>query len=115
MTDEEEFRPFYSPPTNCIELEKIGYTLNGYYLVNGSENSNQVEVVLCRFKLPPGNNTESIYRAVYTPPARLLTTPHLANRLYTKFKKESLRASFLNLVHRRFAKVSVVSRRAGGV
>jgi len=61
MTDDEEFRPFYSPPTNCIELEKIGYTLNGYYLVNGSENSNQVEVVLCRFKLPPGNNTESIY------------------------------------------------------
>ena len=62
ITDDEEYRPFYSPPANCAELEKIGYTLNGYYLVNnGSENSNQVEVVLCRFKLPPGNNTESIY------------------------------------------------------
>ena len=61
LTEEEtSSRPFYGPPTNCIELEKIGYTLNGYYLVNGSENSNQVEVILCRFKIPPGN-TESIY------------------------------------------------------
>jgi len=60
ITDDEEYRSFSSPPANWTELEKIGYTLNGYYLVNGSKNSNQVEVILCRFKIPPGN-TESMY------------------------------------------------------
>lgn len=47
---------FYGPPCNCGELGKLGYTLNGFYLVNGSTNSMQIGIVLCRFKLPPGEN-----------------------------------------------------------
>ena len=61
VTDEENIsKPFYGPPTNCVELGKLGYTLNGYYLVNGSKNSNQIEVVSCQFQPPPGNN-ESMF------------------------------------------------------
>lgn len=46
---------FYGLPSNCSELVKLGYTLNGYYLVNGT-NSKQIEVNLCRFQQPPGSN-----------------------------------------------------------
>jgi len=52
-------KPFYGPPTNCIELGKLGYTLNGYYLVKDSNNGGQIEVILCRFQLPPFKNNES--------------------------------------------------------
>ena len=54
--EENILKQFYGPPTNCTELGQLGYTLNGYYLVNGSHSSRQIEVVLCRFKLPPRNN-----------------------------------------------------------
>ena len=45
---------FYGPARNCEELGKIGYTLNGYYLVKGEDesNTNSVEAVLCQFELP---------------------------------------------------------------
>jgi len=52
-------KPFYGPPTNCIELGKLGYTLNGYYLVKESNNGGQIEVILCRFQLPSLKNNES--------------------------------------------------------
>ena len=52
-------KPFYGPPTNCIGLGKLGYTLNGYYLVKESNNGGQIEVILCRFQLPPLKNNES--------------------------------------------------------
>jgi len=32
----------------------MGYTLNGYYLVNSSESAGQLGVTFCHFKLPPG-------------------------------------------------------------
>ncbi len=31
----------------------LGYTLNGFYIVNGKDNSGRFEVVLCQFSLPP--------------------------------------------------------------
>ena len=48
MTEDE----FYGPPTTCEELWKLGYTLNGYYLVKGKVklNSGQIQVVYCQFK-----------------------------------------------------------------
>ena len=53
-------KPFYGPPRSCSDLGKLGFTLNGYYLVNASISSTTIEVVLCRFQLPQGNN-ESIF------------------------------------------------------
>lgn len=50
---------FYGPPCNCSELGKLGYTLNGYYLINTSKNRSEIGIVFCRFLLPPGEN-ESI-------------------------------------------------------
>jgi len=45
---------FYGPASNCNELGKLGFTLNGYYLVKGKDESisNSIEAVLCRFNLP---------------------------------------------------------------
>ena len=48
---------FYGPATNCGELEKLGFTLNGYYLVKANEESNPIEVVFCRFKFPRESKT----------------------------------------------------------
>ena len=58
----EEFsipKIFYGPPTNCSELQQLGYTLNGYYLVKGQASNslstniienNKIGVVYCQFK-----------------------------------------------------------------
>jgi len=45
---------FYGPASNCNELGRLGYTLNGYYLVKGKDEpiSNNIEAVLCQFQLP---------------------------------------------------------------
>ncbi len=42
---------FYGLPSNCSELERIGYTLNGFYLVNETSNR-KIEIVFCRFQQP---------------------------------------------------------------
>ena len=49
---------FLGPPTSCSDMRKLGYTLNGYYLVNGIKddfNRGKVKVVYCRFQLPIPN------------------------------------------------------------
>jgi len=52
--EEAEDTRFYGPASNCNELGRLGYTLNGYYLVKGKDESIRIsiEAVLCRFKLP---------------------------------------------------------------
>jgi len=47
---------FYGPARTCMELLKIGYTRNGFYMVKGNDTSNSgnVEVVDCLFKNPNG-------------------------------------------------------------
>jgi len=47
---------FYGPPSNCSDLSQLGYTLNGYYLVNTADvlQSKQLETVYCAFKQPGG-------------------------------------------------------------
>lgn len=42
---------FTGPPTNCKELNLLGHTLNGYYLVNGTgKNVKKIVTVYCNFK-----------------------------------------------------------------
>jgi len=47
---------FYGPARTCMELLKIGYTRNGFYLVKGNDTSNNahVEVIDCLFRNPNG-------------------------------------------------------------
>jgi len=47
---------FYGPASNCFDISKFGYTLNGYYLVKGKNQTknDQVEVLGCRFNHPNG-------------------------------------------------------------
>ncbi len=54
--ENQDDRQFYGPAKSCNELGNLGYTLNGYYLVNGKDKSERigVEVVFCRFKQPQG-------------------------------------------------------------
>ena len=61
---------FYGPPSNCNELGKLGYTLNGYYLVKGKGESlsNGIEAVLCQFKLPndfPKGKNENYTHSIF--------------------------------------------------
>jgi len=55
---------FYGPASNCVEISKLGYTLNGYYLVKGKNQTknNQVEVLGCRFKHPDGSKEGIIFK-----------------------------------------------------
>ena len=64
--EEASTRRFYGhPPTSCEDLNKIGYTLNGYYLIKGNnekqklDNANRIQVVYCQFLRPPGANKKS--------------------------------------------------------
>jgi len=52
----EEDVSFYGPPTSCFELGKLGYTLNGYYLVKGQGPSNKTRIVTvyCDFRQSHG-------------------------------------------------------------
>jgi len=43
-----------SNPFSCYDIGMLGYTLNGYYLVNGSDTAQRFGVVFCQFRLPPG-------------------------------------------------------------
>jgi len=52
---------FYGPPTNCSDLSRLGYTLNGYYLVK-SDAGNEVrnlKGIYCAFKQPEGSMDSS--------------------------------------------------------
>lgn len=64
--DEEQIvvERFYGPPTSCNELGKLGYTLNGYYLVNGVNSKRQIEIILCQFKSPHGFNLGKLKHGV---------------------------------------------------
>lgn len=55
-TTKQTDRKFYGPPSNCSDLSQLGYTLNGYYLVNTTDvpQLKQLEIVYCAFKQPEG-------------------------------------------------------------
>ncbi len=44
----------YNNPANCSDIGKLGYTLNGFYLVNGSDAFGRFGVAFCQFQLPQG-------------------------------------------------------------
>ncbi len=47
---------FYGPANSCAEIAKLGYTLNGYYLVKGNTTKNDRILVLgCKFKHVDGS------------------------------------------------------------
>jgi len=62
-TDEARF---YGPATSCEELGKLGYTLNGLYLVDCKDKSLKVkiEVIECRFKQPHGSKEGIRFKAL---------------------------------------------------
>ena len=41
----EADQQLYGPATNCNELGKLGYTLNGYYLIGGKEQFQRIKTV----------------------------------------------------------------------
>ena len=59
-TEKPNVKQFNSNPANCDDIRKLNYTLNGYYLVNGSDIAGRFSVFFCQFKLPPGANKSII-------------------------------------------------------
>ncbi len=53
---EKEGAQFYGPATSCEELLKIGYTRNGFYLIQGinATSNSHIEMVDCLFTNPNG-------------------------------------------------------------
>ena len=56
-TDEDRRKIFYGPPTNCSDLTRLGYTLNGFYMIKRPTNDSKIahdvtilDVVYCIFK-----------------------------------------------------------------
>ena len=55
-TDQENRNLFFGPPTNCSDLTRLGYTLNGYYMIGRSTNVGKsthittLYAVYCTFK-----------------------------------------------------------------
>ena len=49
---------FYGPPTSCFDLSQLGYTLNGFYLVQlvNITTETKVETVYCAFEQPEGTS-----------------------------------------------------------
>ena len=61
--EEIAVKSFYGPPTSCGELNSLGYTLNGYYLVKDKEkdystSSRGIKVVFCQFKKIQGTKDQ---------------------------------------------------------
>jgi len=47
----EEEKPFIGPPSNCNDLNKIGHTLNGLFLVKENSTTNsKISVIFCDFQ-----------------------------------------------------------------
>jgi len=51
-TNDVDEKRFYGPPTNCSDLAKLGYTLNGYYMTRNGNVEGVIGVVYCRFRQP---------------------------------------------------------------
>ena len=64
-TDTGEER-FYGPPTSCDDLQRLRYTLNGYFLIKGKgqSNANRIQVVYCQFQQPESSNKQSIIKFI---------------------------------------------------
>jgi len=59
-SDEEEPEVYSRPPTSCNELNAVGHTVNGIYLIrkNNISTSKIIDVVFCNFK--PKKRSSSI-------------------------------------------------------
>jgi len=66
---------FYGPPTNCSDLSKLGYTLNGFYLVKSPIITNastaEIETIHCSFRQPKNFNASLLESRV-----GILSTSH---------------------------------------
>ena len=49
---------FYGPPTSCLDLSQLGYTLNGFYMVKLANiiTETRVETIYCAFEQPEGTS-----------------------------------------------------------
>ena len=50
-TEEKPVQRFNSNPTNCDDIGKLGHTLNGFYIVNGSDSRGRFVVTFDQFQL----------------------------------------------------------------
>ncbi len=79
-SNEENLRQFYGPPTNCSDLSRLGYSLNGFYLVKNPlvdatfPQTTRIETVYCAFKQEGTYNPLNVQKAVIIPPPSSLSS-----------------------------------------
>jgi len=76
---------FYGPPTNCSDLNRLGYTLNGFYMVQKPTNDEKsthitvLDAVYCNFKQEKTFNLSLVEKPVLPSP---FTAPLLPNHAF---------------------------------
>jgi len=76
-TNQPDRKHFYGPPTNCSDLTRLGYTLNGYYLVKNPalsddfKKTTKLETVFCAFKQEGAHNPHLVQQEVISPDSSL--------------------------------------------
>ena len=58
-SEEQTAKQINSNPANCNDIGILGYTLNGFYIVNGKNSAGRFGVVFCQFKLPSEGGNKS--------------------------------------------------------
>ena len=77
-------RQFYGPPANCSDLTRLGYTLNGFYLVKKPSNDEKIttlDIIHCAFQQEGTYNPSLVEKPVKPSP---FNSPLSQNHVFLK-------------------------------
>ena len=62
--------PFYGPAASCHELGRLGYTLNGLYLLLGKDSNlnnkkKNIQIVQCEFRRPQQESQSNLLKELF--------------------------------------------------
>jgi len=76
---------FYGPPTNCSDLTRLGYTLNGFYLVKAASSNNStknpvsnethIKTIFCAFKQEGAFNASLVEKRISPLKPEVVSSP----------------------------------------
>jgi len=111
FTDEQNRKLFYGPPTSCSDLAQLGYTLNGFYIVNKPRiedkimNIKRLETTFCAFKQEGTYNPALVEKPVNPSSVPLSPLNPLAFSLLDHLNTPTNDVYFLAAIHRLKSKI----------
>ena len=109
--DEENVARFYDPPSSCKELGMLGYTLNGYYLVENGDwkikkkEGDEIELIFCRFQLQAGTKGVMTKQIISSACCRISFQIKITYQFkYYSIAKMEERVGFLKIVNKSHSK-----------